>query len=96
MISTKGRPSLIPQQSSWGSLGVSEQTVRKLFSTFQVFPPFLDVLHAFGQKIDSHEEAVACYQDGEDSSEDDSFGPSVLIFTCHSSVFLEPPLITQV
>ncbi|OCK96132.1 uncharacterized protein K441DRAFT_676051 [Cenococcum geophilum 1.58] len=35
---------------SWGSLLISEEGFRKLLSHFEVFPPFLDVVHAFGRQ----------------------------------------------
>ena len=51
-----GRPefnkweSLIPQQSSWGRLVIDESSIRKILTSFNVFPPFIDVVRAFGEK----------------------------------------------
>ncbi|KAF2739367.1 hypothetical protein EJ04DRAFT_549088 [Polyplosphaeria fusca] len=48
---------LIPQQSSWGKLGISLECALKLFTTLQVFPGFIDILRAFGQKSSAIDES---------------------------------------
>ncbi|KAF2234856.1 hypothetical protein EV356DRAFT_532406 [Viridothelium virens] len=48
---------LIPQQSSWGQLVIDEDSMRKLLTYFNVFPPFLDVIRAFGQRTSYEDES---------------------------------------
>ena len=44
------RLSLIPQTSSWGRLVIDEFSLRKVLTSLNVFPFFIDVVRAFGEK----------------------------------------------
>ncbi|OCL12990.1 hypothetical protein AOQ84DRAFT_385717 [Glonium stellatum] len=53
---------LVPQEYSWGSLLISEEGFRKLVSYFEVFPPFLDVVHAFGRRTTPASDSIGGFQ----------------------------------
>lgn len=53
---------LVPQEYSWGSLLISEEGFRKLLSHFEVFPPFLDVVHAFGRRTSPASDSIGGFQ----------------------------------
>ncbi|KAF8534590.1 hypothetical protein BDD12DRAFT_983751 [Trichophaea hybrida] len=50
---------LIPQQYSWGELMISEEAMRKLFTSIGVFAEFVDLVHAFGSKTGPVDETFA-------------------------------------
>ncbi|KAF2719261.1 hypothetical protein K431DRAFT_314231 [Polychaeton citri CBS 116435] len=49
---------IVPQEFSWGSLTISEPCARLLASQLQTFPPFLQNLHAFGQRAEPSNETL--------------------------------------
>ncbi|OCK75784.1 hypothetical protein K432DRAFT_307764 [Lepidopterella palustris CBS 459.81] len=53
--------SFIRQRFSWGRLLISEDTVRKLFTSLTVHPDFLEVVHLFGEKSEPVEESFSVY-----------------------------------
>ncbi|KAI9709139.1 MAG: hypothetical protein M1820_003586 [Bogoriella megaspora] len=50
---------LIPQQFSWGHLVIDECSMRKLLTRFDVFPPFIDTMRAFGQRTGYEDESYS-------------------------------------
>lgn len=53
--------SFIRQSFSWGRLLISENMLRKLFTSQNVHPSFLDVVHTFGEKAEPVEESFSTF-----------------------------------
>ena len=53
--------SFIRQSFSWGRLLISENMLRKLFTSQNVHPSFLDVVHIFGEKAEPVEESFSTF-----------------------------------
>lgn len=51
----------IRQSFSWGRLLISEEMLRKLFTSQKVHPNFLDVVHVFGEKTEPVEESFSTF-----------------------------------
>lgn len=51
----------IRQSFSWGRLLISENMLRKLFTSQNVHPSFLDVVHIFGEKAEPVEESFSAF-----------------------------------
>lgn len=53
---------MIPQEYSWGKLLISEDIMKRLLSHYNVFPAFLDVLNAFGERTTAAGDSLGgCY-----------------------------------
>lgn len=46
--------SLIPSEFTWGPLRISEEAFKIILESHRVFAPFLDVVQAFGTKIEEN------------------------------------------
>jgi hypothetical protein len=57
-----GRRSLIPQEYSWGSLVISLEGLCKLFTYLAVYPAFIDILRAFGEKTNFEDETYSGFR----------------------------------
>ncbi|KAL2011099.1 hypothetical protein VTN00DRAFT_3817 [Thermoascus crustaceus] len=43
--------SLVGQRHSWARLQVTHETFRRILAFHKVFPPFCDIIHAYGQRV---------------------------------------------
>ena len=53
--------SLICQYNSWGRFSISPELFRRIIAHLDVFPPFLDFVHAFGFKLGEEDESFGGY-----------------------------------
>lgn len=51
----------IRQDNSWGRFSISSELFRRVFAHLDVFPPFLDFVHAFGFKVGEYDENFGGY-----------------------------------
>lgn len=51
----------IRQDNSWARFSISSQLFKRIFTHLNVFPPFLDFVHAFGFKVREEDENFGGY-----------------------------------